>query len=215
MLESYSTAYRGSAGSFAAELIVCALLYRSGIPKQDDNRLAAAARAAPWRFWTAWSATGTARGSGRRTRAACWTSPPSSARPALARWCTPAARSRCLGPLESYVGWIAGTQDIERFAQVRPTAEAAPAGAFDVALARSGCTLTVPPNRSVLEVVKDAGVPVLFSCREGTCGTCETDVLDGTSDHRDSTLDEDERASDNTMLICVSRSCDPLLVLDI
>ncbi|MGW2052158.1 2Fe-2S iron-sulfur cluster-binding protein [Streptomyces sp. NPDC001858] len=34
---------------------------------------------------------------------------------------------------------------------------------------------------------------MLFSCREGTCGTCETDVLNGTSDHRDSTLDEDER----------------------
>lgn len=107
------------------------------------------------------------------------------------------------------------TQDIERFAQVRPTAEAAPAGAFDVVLARSGYKLTVPPDRSVLEVVKEAGVPVLFSCREGTCGTCETDVLDGTSDHRDSTLDEDERASDNTMLICVSRSCGPRLVLDL
>ncbi|MGW2052157.1 hypothetical protein ACWCPF_44675 [Streptomyces sp. NPDC001858] len=59
---------------------------------------------------------------------------------------------------ESCVGWTADTQGIERFAQVPPTAEAAPADAFDVVLARSGCTLTVPPDRSVLEVVKEAGV---------------------------------------------------------
>lgn len=54
-----------------------------------------------------------------------------------------------------------------------------------------------------------------FSCREGTCGTCETDVLGGRPDHRDSLLTEDERAAGDTMLICVSRSCEPRLVLDL
>jgi ferredoxin-NADP reductase len=116
---------------------------------------------------------------------------------------------------EQCAHWPAGTLGIERFAPVQPAAGAAAADTFEVVLAQSGRTLTVPPDRSVLEVVEEAGVPVLFSCREGTCGTCETDVLDGTPDHRDSLLDEDERAAGDTMLICVSRSCGPRLVLDL
>jgi ferredoxin-NADP reductase len=116
---------------------------------------------------------------------------------------------------EQCADWPSGTLGIERFAPVPSTAEAAPADAFEVVLSRSGRTLTVPPDRSVLEVAEEAGVPVLFSCREGTCGTCETEVLEGTPDHRDSLLDEDERAAGDTMLICVSRSCGPRLVLDL
>ena len=92
---------------------------------------------------------------------------------------------------------------------------AGPAEAFEVELARSGLTLTVTADRSVLETLEEAGVAVDFSCREGTCGTCETDVLDGRPDHRDSLLTEDERAAGDTMLICVSRSCEPRLVLDL
>ncbi|NGO15012.1 oxidoreductase [Streptomyces sp. HC44] len=115
---------------------------------------------------------------------------------------------------EQCADWPSGTLGVERFAPVEP-AGTAPAEAFEVVLARSGLTLTVPPDRSVLEVVEEAGVPVLFSCREGTCGTCETDVLEGTPDHRDSLLDEDERAAGDTMLICVSRSCGPRLLLDL
>ncbi|MEV1067419.1 PDR/VanB family oxidoreductase [Streptomyces sp. NPDC050263] len=115
---------------------------------------------------------------------------------------------------EQCAGWPAGTLGVERFAPIQ-RAETGPAGAFEVELARSGLTLTVPADRSVLETVEEAGVAVDFSCREGTCGTCETDVLDGRPDHRDSLLTEDERAAGDTMLICVSRSCGPRLVLDL
>ncbi|MFG2028602.1 PDR/VanB family oxidoreductase [Streptomyces sp. NPDC048825] len=115
---------------------------------------------------------------------------------------------------EQCADWPAGTLGVERFAPVQ-AAEARPAAAFEVVLARAGLTLTVPPDRSVLESLEAAGVDVDFSCREGTCGTCETDVLDGTPDHRDSLLDEDERAAGDIMLICVSRSCGPRLVLDL
>ncbi|MFE9644632.1 PDR/VanB family oxidoreductase [Streptomyces sp. NPDC006365] len=115
---------------------------------------------------------------------------------------------------EQCADWPAGTLGVERFAPVQ-AAEARPAAAFEVVLARAGLTLTVPPDRSVLESLEEAGVDVDFSCREGTCGTCETDVLDGTPDHRDSLLSEDERAAGDTMLICVSRSCGPRLVLDL
>ncbi|WP_181807742.1 PDR/VanB family oxidoreductase, partial [Streptomyces shenzhenensis] len=76
---------------------------------------------------------------------------------------------------------------------------------FEVVLARSGRTLTVVPGVSVLDAVRAAGAEVLYSCTEGTCGTCETDVLEGDPDHRDSVLTEAERAAGETMLICVSR----------
>jgi ferredoxin len=58
-------------------------------------------------------------------------------------------------------------------------------------------------------------VGVLSSCAEGTCGTCETGVLDGRPDHRDSVLTADEQAANDCMLICVSRSCTDRLVLDL
>ena len=86
---------------------------------------------------------------------------------------------------------------------------------FEVVLARSGLTLTVPRDASVLETVRAAGVEVLYSCTEGTCGTCETDVLDGVPEHRDSLLTADERAAGETMMICVSRCRGERLVLDL
>ena len=49
----------------------------------------------------------------------------------------------------------------------------------------------------------------------GTCGTCEVPVLDGEPDHRDSVLNEDERRANDCMMICVSRSRTPRLVLDL
>lgn len=86
---------------------------------------------------------------------------------------------------------------------------------FEVRLARSGRALVVPEDGSILDVVEAAGVAVLSSCREGTCGTCETVVLEGVPDHRDSVLDDAERAAGDVMMICVSRSRGPRLVLDL
>jgi ferredoxin len=108
----------------------------------------------------------------------------------------------------------AGTLHVERFT---PKDVGAPvlAGSFEVELAQTGATLTVHPDRSVLDVLEDAGVPVLSSCREGTCGTCETGVLAGTVDHRDSLLTDEERAAGDTMFPCVSRAAGPKLVLDL
>jgi ferredoxin len=73
----------------------------------------------------------------------------------------------------------------------------------------------VPPERSTLSMVEEAGIGVLSSCAEGTCGTCETPVLEGEPDHRDSVLSEDEREAGDCMMICVSRSCTARLVLDL
>ncbi|MCL8013633.1 PDR/VanB family oxidoreductase [Streptomyces sp. AS02] len=106
-----------------------------------------------------------------------------------------------------------GVLHIERFqAKDRPVGED---GEFEVELAQSGLTLTVAPGVSLLDAVRAAGVEVLYSCTEGTCGTCETDVLDGTPDHRDSVLTQEERESGETMMICVSRCRGKRLVLDL
>ena len=86
---------------------------------------------------------------------------------------------------------------------------------FEVELAQSGITVTVPVDRSILEVVEEEGVFVLSSCHEGTCGTCETPVLAGEIDHRDSILTPQERARGDVMFICVSRAACPRLVLDL
>lgn len=109
-------------------------------------------------------------------------------------------------------GWPEPT--MERFRPAQPNAAAADRP-FELVLSRSGLTLTVPPDASVLETVRAAGVEVLYSCTEGTCGTCETDVLDGVPDHRDSLLTAAERAAGQTMMICVSRCLGDRLVLDI
>jgi ferredoxin len=58
-------------------------------------------------------------------------------------------------------------------------------------------------------------VLVLSSCQEGTCGTCETPVLSGEIDHRDSILTPDEQDAGDVMYICVSRAACPRLVLDL
>ncbi|WP_327722376.1 PDR/VanB family oxidoreductase [Streptomyces sp. NBC_00490] len=86
---------------------------------------------------------------------------------------------------------------------------------FDVELRRTGRTVTVTPDVSVLDAVRGAGANVLSSCEQGTCGTCLTPVLDGRPDHRDSILAEYERAANTCMFPCVSRSCDDRLVLDL
>jgi ferredoxin-NADP reductase len=111
-------------------------------------------------------------------------------------------------------GWPAGSLHVERFAP-KDVGEPVLTGSFEVELALSGLSLTVPPEKSVLQVVEEAGVGVLSSCQEGTCGTCETAVLSGEVDHRDSLLTPAEQAANDTMFICVSRAACPKLVLEL
>ena len=110
--------------------------------------------------------------------------------------------------------WPKRSLHVERFV-AKPLTEPVLKVPFQVHLAASGVTVTVPPETSILAAVEAAGVGVRSSCAEGTCGTCETPVLEGIPDHRDSVLDEDERVEGTCMMICVSRSCTPRLVLDL
>ncbi len=112
------------------------------------------------------------------------------------------------------VDWPAGTVRFERFvAATQPPP--ARSGPFTVDLARSGASIVVSPHESVLEAVAKAGCPVLSSCSQGICGTCEVAVLDGIPDHRDSLLTDEERAANDRMFVCVSRAVTDRLVLDL
>jgi ferredoxin-NADP reductase len=113
--------------------------------------------------------------------------------------------------------WPAGTLHIERFAAKAPTAEQAAEALdqFEVVCQRSGIILEITADKSILETLEEADIPIMASCYEGVCGTCEARVLEGTPDHRDSMLTEAEKAAGEVMLVCVSRSRTERLVLDL
>lgn len=103
---------------------------------------------------------------------------------------------------------------LERFAPV-PRHQTEDSTAFDLELRKSGRTVRVGAEQTVLDAIRGAGVPLLTSCENGVCGTCETVVLDGIPDHRDAVLTARERASGKTMMVCVSRCKTNKLVLDL
>jgi ferredoxin-NADP reductase len=133
----------------------------------------------------------------------------------------PGCRIYCCGPeplLEAVGGLVAGwpphSLQTERFSPKAHALEG-PAGSFVVRLDHSDLEVTVGQGQSIVEAVEAVGIDVITSCREGTCGTCETTVLEGLPDHRDSILSDEEHAANDTMMICCSRSLSPVLVLDL
>ncbi|EMF57331.1 MULTISPECIES: PDR/VanB family oxidoreductase [Streptomyces] len=112
------------------------------------------------------------------------------------------------------VAWPPYALRTERFTTAARTPPVRKAS-FEVELRRTGRTTTVTPDVSVLEAVRRTGADVLSSCEQGTCGTCLTPVLEGQPDHRDSILADHERAANDCMFVCVSRSCGDRLVLDL
>lgn len=122
-----------------------------------------------------------------------------------------------LGAVETAcAAWPDGTLHVERFSA--KTLEEPAGGAlasFEVECQRSGITVTVTPDKSIYQACEDAGVDVLGSCMEGVCGTCECDVLEGEPEHRDSVLNDAEKARNDVIMTCVSRSRSERLVLDL
>lgn len=125
----------------------------------------------------------------------------------------------CCGPApmlaafkEATAGLPAGRANLESFGAEEIDVSGTP---FEVELARSGRVLTVPADRSILDVVEQAGVHVLHSCRNGQCGTCEVTVLEGVPHHRDSVLTPAEQAAGTTIMVCCSRAKTPRLRLDL
>ena len=138
---------------------------------------------------------------------------------AVVRRARPGAHLYCCGPLPMLAAFEqatahlpAETIHVEYF---EPKAAADLSGGFEVVLARSGRSFTIAPGKTILDTLQDAGLDVACSCLEGVCGTCETAVLEGEPEHRDSVLSPKERESNRTMMICCSGARTPKLVLDL
>jgi vanillate O-demethylase ferredoxin subunit len=86
---------------------------------------------------------------------------------------------------------------------------------FEVVLAQSGRSYTVPVGQSVLDCLIEHGCDPMFDCKRGECGVCSTPVIEGDIDHRDYFLSDSEKASGKVMQICVSRVRSGRLVLDL
>ncbi|WJR76858.1 PDR/VanB family oxidoreductase [Bradyrhizobium sp. NP1] len=125
----------------------------------------------------------------------------------------------CCGPLSMLEAFETATAHLPReqvhveyFTAAEPPATA---GGFKVVLAKSGREIDVPPGKTILDALNDAGIVTPYSCAEGVCGTCETFVLEGIPDHRDRILTEAEKTSNKKMMICCSGSKSERLVLNL
>jgi ferredoxin-NADP reductase len=116
---------------------------------------------------------------------------------------------------EIHVERFGATGAIKKAAASVSVVEEADQQSFVVELRRTGVTMTIPPDRTILEVVREAVPEAMSSCEEGFCGTCETKVLEGVPQHHDTILSPAEREKGKTMMICVGRSKTPRLVLDL
>jgi ferredoxin-NADP reductase len=122
--------------------------------------------------------------------------------------CGPAALLDALGQY-----WPVDRLHVERF--VGDGARAEVSDTAFVVETSDGIEIEVAADETILAAMMRCGVPALNSCQEGICGTCETVVVEGTPLHRDSLLSEEERASNETMMICVSRCIGDRLVLEL
>jgi len=103
---------------------------------------------------------------------------------------------------------------LEHF-QADPAANVGPSGSFEVELASSGVVLHVPADSSLVDVLQAHGCDIDTECREGICGTCIVEVLDGVPEHRDNCLSNKEKAGNKQICACVSRALSARLVLDL
>ncbi len=110
--------------------------------------------------------------------------------------------------------WPSEAVHMEYFA-ADPSIISGPRLGFEVRLARRGGTYHIPEDQSIVEVLRDHGIDIDYSCEQGVCGTCLTGVLDGEPDHRDMFIGAAEKAANDRICLCVSRSKSPLLVLDL
>ncbi len=124
----------------------------------------------------------------------------------------------CCGPtplmeeIKSISGhWPEGRVNFEDFSGVE--AVRADDTAFDITLQKSGQTIEVPADKSILEALRDNGVEAVSSCESGTCGSCKCGLISGDVDHRDMVLMDEEKA--DRIMVCVSRAKSGGLVLDL
>uniref|UniRef100_UPI003F49995B PDR/VanB family oxidoreductase n=1 Tax=Ensifer adhaerens TaxID=106592 RepID=UPI003F49995B len=108
--------------------------------------------------------------------------------------------------------WPKDTLHLERFSPV--AIDASGDRPFTIHLRETGRSIVVQADETILDAMGREGLQPQSSCREGTCGTCETKVLRGRVDHRDAVLSASEREAGDYMMICVSRALDDEIEID-
>jgi hypothetical protein len=104
---------------------------------------------------------------------------------------------------------------LEHFQAAATALDPAKEHGFEIELKDSGLLLSVPPDRTVMQTLRAANIDIQSDCGEGLCGSCEVRVLAGQVDHRDMVLTAAERAQQNKMMVCCSRSASGRLVLEL
>ncbi|MEZ5649762.1 MAG: cytochrome P450/oxidoreductase [Burkholderiaceae bacterium] len=125
--------------------------------------------------------------------------------------CGPARFMAFVQASASAAGWTDGQVHAEHFGAEIDT-EGEP---FEVVCARSGRILSIAAGRTIASTLLEAGIDVPMSCQSGVCGTCLTRVIEGRPDHRDLVQTEAEKARNERITVCCSRSLSRRLVLDI
>lgn len=129
----------------------------------------------------------------------------------------------CCGPLPMLAAFEQAVREQPGDTVHREYFSAAPAAllpsdgarTYEVKLAKAGLTFKVGPGESILDKLIEHDFDIIYSCREGVCGACETTVLEGTPDHHDLVLSQSEHAAGKTMMVCCSGARSELLVLDL
>lgn len=115
---------------------------------------------------------------------------------------------------EASAHWASGTVHSEHFKAPEPKqAAGAPDGGFEVKLARTGVTIKVEPDQTIVHAIELAGHRVPTSCLSGLCGACKVDYLEGEVEHNDFILSDEEKQ--RCLTTCVSRATSGMLVLDL
>lgn len=138
---------------------------------------------------------------------------------ALVRSAAPETHLYCCGPAGMIDAFLdagrARAPDTVHYERFAATEAAATDGGFTLQLARDGRCLPVPPGKSILDVLLDAGLDVPYSCMQGVCGSCRLSVLEGQPDHRDGYLSDNEKAANDSLMPCCSGSLSQRLVVDL
>lgn len=125
--------------------------------------------------------------------------------------CGPDAMIEDVLRLATEAGWPSQHLHAEHFT--------APRGGlpFDVELTKSGKTVRVKEDESVLQALESAGLEPPYLCRGGACGQCETGVVscDGSILHYDHYLTDEEKQEGRKMMICVSRIKGSRITIDL
>jgi len=99
------------------------------------------------------------------------------------------------------IGWPEANLHFEQF--LTPP----PGEPFIVRLIKQNAEINVDGDQSILDAIETAGFDAPCLCRGGACGQCETKIISrsGSLVHNDVFLSDEEKASGEKIMLCVSR----------